>query len=337
MGLLDWSSLFCLATWWWVRPPPIMQGAHQSRNGACVMLLSLPLCWFAPPDSPIWRCQFFFTIDLSSFLISHLVASFFNTIQFCLFSSFRFSILCCLTSAQCCRPYKLVECGLTSHCPCQLKTGPVSSKQIHIFIVYTPLFTSSLITVPSRVFRMCGFISSSTTIFPARTTFCIVNEKFGNIRTSECYAPLNSLVCLEKMFFSPKSLICSPFAPTTNFFGDDLRSNLTHGNIVSGITWPAAPDSVVTLTFTHLSLTSTFFGLKLWLLSTLNSDAWLALFTLFFVSCADHLLPLPPFSCPLPPSLPLPFYHEFFPPPLLPFSFQLWPLPKHHLPLPVPL
>ena len=72
-----------------------------------------------------------------------------------------------------CRPYRLLESGLTTHCPCQLKTGPVSSRQIHMSIVYTPLFTSSLITVPSRVFRMCGFISSSTTIFPARTTCCI--------------------------------------------------------------------------------------------------------------------------------------------------------------------
>ena len=67
--------------------------------------------------------------------------------------------------------YKLVESGLTTHCPCQLKTGPVSSRQIHMSIVYAPLFTSSLITVPSRMFRMCGFFSSSTTVFPARTTF----------------------------------------------------------------------------------------------------------------------------------------------------------------------
>ena len=46
-------------------------------------------------------------------------------------------------------------------CPCQLK----------LKIVHAPLFTSSLITVPSGVFPMCGFFSSSTTMFPARTTF----------------------------------------------------------------------------------------------------------------------------------------------------------------------
>ena len=84
--------------------------------------------------------------------------------------SFQFSVFCCFTSAQCCRPHMLAESGLATYCPCQLKTGNVSSKQIHMSIVYTLLFTSSLITVPSR---MCGFFSSSTTRFPARTTFCI--------------------------------------------------------------------------------------------------------------------------------------------------------------------
>ena len=45
MSLLDWSSLFCFATWWWVRPFPIMQCAHQSRNGTCVASCSsLSLC-----------------------------------------------------------------------------------------------------------------------------------------------------------------------------------------------------------------------------------------------------------------------------------------------------
>ena len=81
-------------------------------------------------------------------------------------SSFRPTFLFSAVSytyAQCCRPYKLVESGLTTHCPCQMRTGPVSSRQIHMSIVCTPLLTSSLISVPSRVFRMCGFFSSSTT------------------------------------------------------------------------------------------------------------------------------------------------------------------------------
>ena len=48
-----------------------------------------------------------------------------------------------------------------------------SLRRMHMSIVHTPLFKSSLIVVPSRVFRMCGLCSSSTTMFPARTTFCI--------------------------------------------------------------------------------------------------------------------------------------------------------------------
>ena len=169
-------------------------------------------------------------------------SSFFNSIQFCFFTPSCFSVFCRYTSAQCCRPYRLVESGLTTHCPCQLTTGPVSSRQIHMSIVYTPLFTSSLITIPSRMFRMCGFFSSSTTVFPARTTFCIEMKGLTTFCTSECYASPDSLVCLEWDFFSPKSLICSPFA-ATNLFGVVLRSSLTRGNIVSGITWPAAPES----------------------------------------------------------------------------------------------
>ena len=69
--------------------------------------------------------------------------------------------------------HKLVVSGSSTHCPCQLKTGPASSVHIHMSIVYTPLFTSSLVVVPSRILRMWGFLSSSTTTFPARTTFCI--------------------------------------------------------------------------------------------------------------------------------------------------------------------
>ena len=64
-------------------------------------------------------------------------------------------------------------------------------------IVHTSLFTSSLIIVPSRVFRMCGFFSSNTTMFPTRTTFCIEMKRFDNTRTSEWYASLNAFVCLE--------------------------------------------------------------------------------------------------------------------------------------------
>ena len=45
---------------------------------------------------------------------------------------------------------------------------------------------------------MCGFFSSSTTMFPTRATFCIEMKRFDNTRTSECYASLNAFVCLER-------------------------------------------------------------------------------------------------------------------------------------------
>ena len=45
---------------------------------------------------------------------------------------------------------KFVESGLTTHCT--WKTLPVASTQIHMS-VHTPLFASSLITVPSRACR----------------------------------------------------------------------------------------------------------------------------------------------------------------------------------------
>ena len=95
-----------------------------------------------------------------------------NSIQICFMNLFKLTDFCFSISTQCHRSHKLVESGLAAHSPCQLKTGPVSSKQIHTSTVHTPWLTSNSITVPSRVFRTCGFFSSSTTIFPARMTFC---------------------------------------------------------------------------------------------------------------------------------------------------------------------
>ena len=97
-------------------------------------------------------------------------SSFFNSTQFCSFNFFESTDFCCSTSTQC-RFSRLGERGLTTHCPCQLKTGPVSSRQIQMSIVRTPLFASSFIIVPSREFRTCGFFSSSTTMIPAQANF----------------------------------------------------------------------------------------------------------------------------------------------------------------------
>ena len=58
-----------------------------------------------------------------------------------------------------------------THCPCQLKIVPVSSMQTYMSKVRTPLFASSLIVVPSRVFLECGLPSSNTTTLLACTSF----------------------------------------------------------------------------------------------------------------------------------------------------------------------
>ena len=44
------------------------------------------------PHTPIWRCQFFYTIDSVSFFIWHFISSCYNSIQFCFFISFQFSV-----------------------------------------------------------------------------------------------------------------------------------------------------------------------------------------------------------------------------------------------------
>ena len=146
----------------------------SERHVCCYVLLSLSLCvglFLGPALTRQSGAANSSSPSISSPSSSdNLITFFFNSIQFCLFTPSCFSVFCCFTSAQCCRPYRLVESGLTTHCPCQLITGPVSSRQTHMSIVYTPLFTPSLIAVPSRVFRMCGFFS---TMFPVRTTFCI--------------------------------------------------------------------------------------------------------------------------------------------------------------------
>ena len=106
-----------------MRPVPIMQRVVSERH-VCRFVI-FPLCLRRSVSrscshTPVWRCQlsFAFTfvscfclllLQLSSVLLLQPLQHF-----FCVFSP-----------TQCCRPYKLVESGLTTHCPCQLKTGPV--------------------------------------------------------------------------------------------------------------------------------------------------------------------------------------------------------------------
>ena len=69
-----------------------MECAHQSLNGTCVASCSSLLFSGPCPYTPIWRCQFFYTVDSVSFFIWHFISSFQNSIQFCFFISFQFSV-----------------------------------------------------------------------------------------------------------------------------------------------------------------------------------------------------------------------------------------------------
>ena len=147
----------------------------SERYVRCFVLFSFLLCRFVSescfhtPSLPfLLRRQFFLFLHLTLRLLLLQL----HSILFPQFSS-HFLFFCFLTSTQCCRPYRLVESGLPTCCPCQLKTGPASSKQIQMSIVFTPMFTTNLIIVPSRAFRMCDFFSPSTRALRARTTFSI--------------------------------------------------------------------------------------------------------------------------------------------------------------------
>ena len=126
----------------------------------CFEFFPLSCSWlvsWACSHSPVCCSCFSF-----SFFICHRIFTFFQTVQLLLCITFS-------TSTAAHRPwsYRFACDTRATHCPCQLKTGPVSSRHTHMSMVHTPLFTSSLMTVPSRLFRMCGFFSSSTTTLPA--------------------------------------------------------------------------------------------------------------------------------------------------------------------------
>ena len=101
--------------------------------------------------TPVWQRQLSFTflsISFSSDIVYSLSSTRFNSVAL----SSSPGVISPFSPLH--RSYKLVESGLVTHCPCQTKTGPVSSKEIQMSIVYTPLFTSSLFTVPSRNVRI---------------------------------------------------------------------------------------------------------------------------------------------------------------------------------------
>ena len=71
-------------------------------------------------------------------------------------------------------------------------------------MVYTPLFTSSLMSVPSRLFR-------SATTLPACTTFLIEIKGFTTFALLNFVHLCTPSTDLDGMVFSPKSSVFSPF------------------------------------------------------------------------------------------------------------------------------
>ena len=181
--------------------------AISARHAVCAPIAERHVCCFmrfpfscsrfvswACSHSPVCSSCFSFSFHSFSFFIGHRILTFFLTVQLLLCTTF-------LTFTAALRPwsYKFVCDTRATHCPYQQKTAPISSRHTHMSMVYTSLFTSSLMTVPSRLFRMCGFLSSSTTTLPACPTFLIEINGFTT--------DLNGM----------ESLICSPFAATKFF------------------------------------------------------------------------------------------------------------------------
>ena len=209
---------------------------HTNRGTACVLIHVLPflLQWVCFLDLLSLSSLLFLLLLLLQLLLLHL-SSHPHVLQYRSTLAMRsfFTLIAAL------RPWshKFVCDTQAAHCPCQLKTGRVSSRHthmsMHISMVYIPLFTSSLMTVPSRLFRMCGFFSSSTTTLPA---------------------------CTNGLEWNGFLLV---------------RSSFTLGNISASMKCPAVPVSIVAPMFAQLSLTSmTFLGDALELFTTLSNDSW---------------------------------------------------------------
>ena len=120
-----------------------MQSAHQSRNGACVAscsFLSLGVGLFLglalTRQSGATKSSSPTSSVSSSDISSRSSSTPFNSVSSCR-SNFPSSVSPLHNAADL---HRLVESGLTTHCPCQLKTGPVSFRQNpHVHRVHTIL------------------------------------------------------------------------------------------------------------------------------------------------------------------------------------------------------
>ena len=96
--------------------------------------------------SPVCCSCFSFSFNSFSFFVFHRIITFFKTDQLLLCTTF-FTLTTALRPSS----YRFVCDTRATHCPCQLKPRPISSTHTHMSMVYTPLFTSSLTNVSSRL------------------------------------------------------------------------------------------------------------------------------------------------------------------------------------------
>ena len=350
----------------------------SERYVCCFVLFSLPLRRLVPgscPQSPIWRCQLLFVENIIWSFVWHVITFYSNSIQsiqFNLFTSFHFFLSCRSNSAQCCQPYRLVESGLTTQCPCQLKT-----LQCFIEANSHASCTHHCSHPAWSPFRLECF-ECADPFRPAQQCFQLGRPfaskwEFDNIRTPQCYAPLNSLVCLEwcallTQVFDLLSVCCHKllrwrFSLTFDMWEHRFRHHMTCGSGVRGdsgfhplvfhlhnllraqivtavcfICW-SLPASFCCLPVCNMPADPLHFQLILqYSQCHLRPRRTGSCFLLSLHQAAmcpvlphvQHVLvsPLPPFSCPLPPFLLLPFCLELCLPSLPPFSFQFWPLLK---------
>ena len=142
-----------------------------NRGTACVLLFFPFSCnkfvsWTSC-HSPVCCSCFSFSSDSFS-SVCHRIFTFFQTVQLLLCSAF-FTFTAALHPWS----YRFVCDTRATHCPRQLKTGSVSPRHTQMSMMHIPWFTSNLMTVLSRLFRVRGFFSSSTTTLPACTTLLI--------------------------------------------------------------------------------------------------------------------------------------------------------------------
>ena len=119
------------------------------RHVCCCRFFPFSCSWFVDPLS-LSSLLFLLLLLYQLLLLPHLchrILTLFQTVQHVFCTTF-------FTLTAEIRPwtYKVVCDTRATHCLCQVKTGPVSSRHTHMSVVHKPLFTSGLMTMPSRYF-----------------------------------------------------------------------------------------------------------------------------------------------------------------------------------------